>query len=77
MLRCIELLWADDCGFVVSAELALVSTLGVLGMVGGLSEASGNVNSELMDVGVAIHQLDQSSSFTKIQGESIGFYEQN
>ena len=37
----------DENGFVVSAELVLVGTICVLGMIVGLSELSFNVNQEL------------------------------
>lgn len=50
----------DDAGFIVSAELIIVATLCVLGMVVGLSELAWNVNNELEDVGSAISAIDQS-----------------
>jgi len=56
-------LMQDEAGFIVSSELALVSTVGVLGMVVGLSEAANNTTAELHDVGAAIRHLDQSSAF--------------
>ena len=37
----------DEAGFIVSAELVLVATVGVLAMVVGLSEVALNVNNEL------------------------------
>ncbi|WP_437202411.1 branched-chain amino acid aminotransferase [Planctomicrobium sp. SH664] len=49
----------DEAGFIVSAELVLVSTIAVLGMVVGLSEVSHNVNNELEDVGSAFASLKQ------------------
>ncbi|MEZ6058226.1 MAG: branched-chain amino acid aminotransferase [Planctomycetaceae bacterium] len=77
MVNCVKQLWADERGFIVSAELALVSTVGVLGMMAGLTEVSGNVNSELKDVGHAFGKLDQSYSFTNTQGEELAFYDIN
>ncbi|WP_437201566.1 branched-chain amino acid aminotransferase [Planctomicrobium sp. SH664] len=50
----------DEAGFIVSAELVLVSTIAVLGMIVGLSEVSHNVNNELEDVGSAFASLNQS-----------------
>jgi len=50
----------DEAGFIVSAELVLISTIAVLGMVVGLSEVALNVNNELEDVGSAFASLRQS-----------------
>jgi hypothetical protein len=50
----------DEAGFIVSAELVLISTIAVLGLVVGLSEVSINVNNELEDVGSAFSSMNQS-----------------
>jgi len=50
----------DEAGFIVSAELVLVATIAVLGLIVGLSEVAWNVNEELEDVGAAFNCLDQS-----------------
>ena len=50
----------DEAGFIISAELILVATIGVLSLVVGLSEISHNVNQELEDVGSAVGSLQQS-----------------
>lgn len=54
----------DDAGFIVSAELVLIATLLVVGMIVGLSEVQHAVVSELNDVGDAIGSLNQSYSFS-------------
>lgn len=64
----IKRLWNDEAGFVVSAELVLIGTIAVLGMIVGLSAARDGVTSELADVGGAINQLNQSYSIDGIQG---------
>lgn len=56
-------LWKDEQGFVVSAELILLSTLGVIGGVVGLKLAATAVNAELTDVAHSIRSLDQSYSY--------------
>ena len=66
-------LWQDEAGFVVSAELALVSTIATLGMVTGLAEASNSVNNELHDVGSAVGSLDQSFSYQSTSGQVVSF----
>lgn len=53
----------DDAGFIVSAELVLVSTIVVLGMIVGLAEISCSVNEELEDVASAFGSMNQSFSY--------------
>ena len=55
-------LWMDEGGALISAELALVATILVIGVVVGLSAVQDAVNTELADVGAAIANLDQSYS---------------
>ncbi|MEZ6058366.1 MAG: hypothetical protein R3C01_16825 [Planctomycetaceae bacterium] len=54
----------DEAGFVVSAELVLVATLVVIGLVVGLSSIQHALNAELNDVADAIGNLNQSYSFS-------------
>jgi hypothetical protein len=60
MLNLINALKNDEAGFIVSAELVLISTIAVLGLVVGLSEVSLNINNELEDVGSAFGNLNQT-----------------
>jgi hypothetical protein len=55
-------LWMDEGGATISAELALVGTILVIGVVVGLSAVQTAVISELADLGAAISNLDQSYS---------------
>lgn len=50
----------DECGFIVSAELVLVATITVIGLVVGLAEVQSALNAELNDVGDAIGSVNQS-----------------
>ena len=52
-------LFRDEAGFIVSAELILISTIVVIGLVVGLAEVSLNVTNELEDVGAATGQMQQ------------------
>ncbi len=54
----------DEAGFIVSAELVLVATILVIGLIVGLSEVQHAVVSELNDVADAIGSLNQSYAFT-------------
>jgi len=53
----------DEAGFIVSAELILVSTILVIGLIVGLVELQSAVLHELNDVGEAIGSLNQSFSY--------------
>lgn len=54
--------WSDETGAVVSAELGMVATLGVVGATVGIDTLSKSVNEELSDVAFAIRSFDQSYS---------------
>lgn len=54
----------DEAGFLISAELILVATIAVLGLVVGLSEISTNINNELEDVASAFGAVNQSFKAT-------------
>ncbi len=57
-------LWNDEAGFVISAELVLVATILVIGLIVGLAEVQSAVVQELNDVGDAIGKLNQSYFYT-------------
>ena len=58
----------DEAGFIVSAELVLVATIGVLSLVVGLSEVAFNINQELEDVGSAFGAINQSYCYNGVAG---------
>ncbi len=60
MSRLIRRLHADECGAILSAELILILTLLVMGLVVGLSSLQGAIVSELTDVARAFGSLNQS-----------------
>ena len=74
----INRLWCDEAGFVVSAELILVATIGVLSLVVGLAEISHGINQELEDVGSAFGAMQQSYVYRGLQtadkGSIVGSY---
>jgi Flp pilus assembly pilin Flp len=57
-------LFNDEAGAVISAELVLVLTILVIGVIVGLSEVAVAVNTELNDISNALGALDQSFAFT-------------
>ena len=56
----------DETGVIISSELALVSTVGVLGMVVGLESVSTAVTQELTDLSNAYRSLNQTYSYRSI-----------
>ncbi|MCA9059098.1 MAG: hypothetical protein KDA85_11380 [Planctomycetaceae bacterium] len=56
----LKALWNDEAGVILSAELVLVGTILVLGMVVGLVELQCAVVAELSDLSSAIGNLSQS-----------------
>lgn len=75
MINVATLLLKDEAGFVVSAELVLIATITVIGLVVGLTEVASAVNQELEDVGAAIGSLNQSyyySGFSGCKGRAFG-----
>jgi len=54
----------DEAGFIVSAELVLIATILVLGLIVGLSQVQYAVVEELNDVAHAIGSLNQSFYYT-------------
>lgn len=69
----------DEAGFVVSAELVLIATLLVIGLIVGLSEVQHAVVAELNDVADAIGNVNQSYYYTgfsknKTYGGGIAAY---
>jgi Flp pilus assembly pilin Flp len=63
MKRTLNALLNDENGFVVSAELVLVLTVGVLAMVVGLHAVSKSITMEMNDIANAFGALDQSYSY--------------
>ena len=64
-------LWNDECGVIISAELVLIATILVLGMVVGLVELQCAVVGELSDLGDAIGNLDQSYTTSGIVSNKV------
>jgi len=66
-------LWNDEAGFIISAELVLVATIVVIGMIVGLVSVRNQVVQELVDVGAAIGELSQSYCFGGIFKPCMAF----
>lgn len=60
MTEMLKNLWNDNNGVILSAELVLIGTILVIGMLVGLVELQCAVVAELSDLGDAIGNFDQS-----------------
>jgi len=70
ILRTFNRLWNDEAGFIVSAELVLVATVAVIGLLVGLAAVRDGVVSELSDVAGAIQDVNQSYSMDGVVGHN-------
>ena len=68
MSALIRKLWHDEAGFIVSAEIVIILTIGVIGMVVGLSSLQNALISEFADLGLAFQALNQSYSTPTYRG---------
>lgn len=63
-------LWNDETGAVLSAEIVLVATILVIGMIVGLKSVRDSVVTELADVAQAIANIDQSYQYSAVSGHA-------
>ena len=66
-------LFIDENGFVISAELILVSTIVVLGLIVGLVEVRQAISEELEDVAAAIGSMNQSYTYSGMKTDKSCF----
>ena len=67
-MNILKALSTDENGFIVSAEIVLVGTILVLGVIVGLTEMSYGINEELEDLGSAIGGINQTYYYTLASG---------
>lgn len=60
-------LWKDEGGFILSAELVLILTIGCIGMIVGLNSVATSVTNELNDLSSALGALDQSYAYNGLR----------
>ncbi len=62
----IKALWNDEAGVILSAELVLIGSILVVGMIVGLVELQCSVVDELNDLGEAIGSINQSYTYSGV-----------
>ena len=73
MSHTLSALLRDENGFVVSAELVLIATIVVIGLIVGLSEIQHALVTELNDVGDAIGSINQSYFYSGMSARKGGY----
>jgi Flp pilus assembly pilin Flp len=62
-MQLLRKLWKDEAGFVVSAELVLVATIMVIGLIVGMTVLRNQIVQELADVGQAFGHVSQGYNY--------------
>lgn len=65
-MKLLRKLWKDEAGFIISAELVLVATMLVIGMIVGLTVLRNQVVQELGDLGAALGMISQGYEYTGV-----------
>lgn len=68
--KLINRFWNETDGAIVSAEIMLVATILVLGVIVGLKSVRDSVVTELADVAQAIANVDQSFCYSAVTGHA-------
>lgn len=68
MVRIAASLWRQDDAVILSAELILIASVVIVGMVVGLGSVRDSITTELADLAQAIANLDQSFTMGGIVG---------
>lgn len=68
MFTLLQRLLDDEAGFIVSAEIVIILTIGVIGMVVGLASIQHALLGEFADLGLAFQALNQSYSTPTYRG---------
>jgi hypothetical protein len=64
-------LWKEDAGAILSAEIMLVASILVIGVIAGLSSVRDSVVTELADVAQALANINQSYSYSGVSGHHV------
>ncbi len=67
-MKCMNRLWNEETGAIISSEYMLVATILVLGVIVGLKSVRDSVVTELADVAQALANVSQSYSFSAVSG---------
>ena len=60
VMRCVSHLWRDQLGVVQAAEMVLIATVVLIGVMVGMATWRDGINNEMADVAQALDDFDQS-----------------
>src|SRR5262245_12196472 len=67
-MKCLSRLWKEETGAILSAEIMLVASILVIGVIAGLASLRDSVVTELADVAQALANVNQSYSYSGTSG---------
>ena len=70
-MKTMQRLWNEETGAILSAEVMLVASILVIGVVAGLSSLRDSVVTELADLAQALANVNQSYSYGGVQGHHV------
>jgi Flp pilus assembly pilin Flp len=69
-MKMLHRLYADESGFVISAELILIASIVVLGLIVGMTAIRDAVTTEMADTASSFGQVNQSFSISGAMGHA-------
>ena len=70
-MKVLNRLWTEETGAILSAEVMLVASILVIGVIAGLSSLRASVVTELADLAQALGNVNQSYSFGGVAGHHV------
>ena len=67
-MKMLHAFWSEETGAILSAEVMLVASILVIGVIAGLASVRDSVTTELADLAQALANVNQSYSFSGTQG---------
>ena len=70
-MKTVSRFWHEETGAILSAEVMLVASVLVIGVIAGLASVRDSVTTELADLAQALANVNQSYSFSGTQGHHV------
>ena len=70
-MKTMQRLWNEETGAILSAEVMLVASILVIGVVAGLASLRDSVVTELADLAQALANVNQSYSYSGVRGHHV------
>ena len=70
-MKTMQRFWNEETGAILSAEVMLVASILVIGVVAGLASLRDSVVTELADLAQALANVNQSYSYSGVRGHHV------